>query len=296
MRRPGLFLSCLFLGLGAGHARDGKEDVLILNDGRILRGYLTDAPHVSEIGIWMRSHRLRFMPRRDVSRFLHLEESLSDSSIDVLYVHPLPGEYQGPLVVVTLFGGYSAVGSGLTSPTAEGASPVREGYAIGADAGIRILQALRWTTTAVYSQHTADLPQVVTVWTSPASRSCPIIWVLTGAELTTVGPEELKPFWLVQGGMLFTRFEGVDFNVPRTQDHGVGLGSVQSASASSIAFSIGGGLRLGRFSLSGRWLSSDPVFHRQIWVAVVNGESSSWVYRYDQHITLILFTLGYAPL
>jgi len=296
MKRPALFLTCLLLALGIGHARDVKEDILIMNDSRILRGHLTDAPHVSEIGLWMRSHRLRFIRRSDVSRILHLEESLSDSAIDVFYVHPLPGMYQEPLVVVTLFGGYSAVGSGLTSPTAEAASPLREGYAVGADAGIRILPVLRWTTTAVYAQHTADLPQVVRVLTSPAPRSCPILWVLTGAELTTVGPEELKPFWLVQGGMLLTRFEGVDFSVPGTQDHGFGLGSVQSASASSVAFSIGGGMRLGRFSLSARWLSSDPVFHRQIWVAVVNGESSEWVYRYDQHMTLILVSLGYAPL
>jgi hypothetical protein len=272
------------------------EDVLALADGRIVRGWLVESSQKGSVGLWTHEKKLMVVQREDIRKSLHLEKGMSDSAIDVMYIHPRPEMIADDFRIFTLFGGFSAVGGDLSSPSADGAGPVSSGYALGVHASVRILPPLRWATTAIYGRHPMDLPEVAKVWTSLGPGPFQMVWVLTGAELRTEGTAALKEFVSLQGGILYSKFGGVDFTIPQTFYHLPGTGSLQGASGSSFALCIGGGISMGRFSLVARWLSSAASYQRNMTINLIYQDPAIAVYRYDQHVSVFIIGLGFTPI
>ena len=136
------------------------------------------------------------------------------------------------------------------------------------------------------------LPTPASNWTNTAPGPMQLIWVLTGVEVRTAGTGAIKGFGSVQGGILASKFPGVDFSVPQTFYHRAATGSIDGSSCSSAALCIGGGVSMGRVSLSARWLTSAATYSRKFTLNVQDSEPSVTPYKFDQNVTLVMIALG----
>jgi len=270
-----------------------SEDVLVLNNGRIMRGRLIESGRKETVGIVTAGGDLTVAQKSDVKKTLHLEKGLSDSTIDVFYVHPLPEMIADDFRVLTIFGGFSMVGSDLSAPTADGAGTVSSGYAFGLHASLRVFPTVRWATTGIYGSHPMSWPEQVGPWAPNGPGPMKLIWVLTGMEVRSEGTNALKGFGFIQGGILVCKLDGVNFTFPQTFYHLSGSGSLAALSSNSFAFCLGGGISMGRFSLSARWLASTASFRRDFTLQFEYSNPIVTPYNYDQHVTLILIALGF---
>lgn len=283
----------------AATARDTtEEDVLILTDGQIVRGSIVESAQKGAVGIWKRDQKLAIYKNSEIDRKLHVEKAMTDSVIDVMYIHPLPEMLADDHRIVTIFGGLSVAAGEFARPSNDGGDPAGSGYAVGIHASVRILPSIRWATTAIYSENSLDVPAVLGDYSASASADpYRLIWVVTGGEIRTEGTAMMKAFAFVQGGILFSRISAFTANIPQTVNHPAGSGGQGGASASSFAFSIGGGVTLGRFSLMGRWLVSTPSYD---YMAMYDfgsfyGGQRIADYRFDQQVNVIHVCIGFSP-
>jgi hypothetical protein len=275
-----------------------EEDVLVLADGRMVRGTLVESSQKGSVGLWTADQKLSVYRDSEIQKKLHLEKGTTDSTIDVMYIHPLPEMIADNFRILTVFGGLSTAAGGFGTPIEDGADPASSGYAFGVHASIRIIPNIRWATTAIVGRNGRDLPFALTKYTATgAPDPYQLIWVLTGGELRTEGTSAIKAFGFIQGGMLFTKISDFTVVIPQTVNHPPGTGSQGGASSKSFAFCAGAGISYGRFSLSGRWLTSSasyeystsfsfgPFYGGPVWTD----------YKYDQPVNVVLVCVGFSP-
>ena len=283
----------------AATARDTtEEDVLILTDGRIVRGTIVESAQKGAVGIWKRDQKLTIYKNSEIDRKLHVEKGVTDSVIDVMYIHPLPEMVADDYRIVTIFGGLSVAAGDFAKPTNEGGDPAGSGYSVGIHASVRILPSIRWATTAIYSKNSLEVPAVLGDYSASASADpYQLIWVVTGGEIRTEGTSMMKAFAFVQGGLLFSRISAFTVTIPQTINHPAATGGQGGSSASSFAFSLGGGITLGRFSLMGRWLVSTPSYDYMTMYDFGSFYGGQRVadYKVDQQVNVIHLSIGFSP-
>jgi hypothetical protein len=281
------------------NARDTTvEDILILANGRIVRGSIIESAQQGTTGLWGRDQKLTIFRNSEIVRKLHLERTLTDSTIDVLYIHPLPEMIADDFRIVTVFGGLSMAAGGFSTPSTDGADPAGSGFSVGIHASVRILPTIRWATTAIYSKNSMDFPEVLANYSAMGSADpYQLIWLVTGGEVRTEGTSLMKAFGFLQGGLLFSRISAFNVTIPQTVNHPPGTGGQEGASASSFAFCLGAGISVGRFSLTGRWLVSSASYDYKTTYDFepYYGGPQTAEYKFDQPVSVIHVCIGFSP-
>ncbi|HTY57748.1 MAG TPA: hypothetical protein VMF59_02985 [Bacteroidota bacterium] len=318
---PDSSIAALFMGSASGGARTSagvssvsggfsspfgmasrdttEEDIFILADGRIVRGTMVESSQKGSVGLWTADQKLSVYRDAEIQKKLHMAKGTTDSTIDVMYIHPLPEMIADNFRILTVFGGFSTAAGGFATPSEDGADPGGSGYALGVHASVRLFPMIRWATSVIYGRNKRDIPLVLTNYTASASPDpYQLIWLLTGAEVRTEGTSSMKSFGFVQGGMLFSKISGFDVVIPQTVNHPAGVGSQGGASSKSFAFCLGVGVSFGRFSLSGRWITSSASY------AYTTGMDFGGYYggavwkdfKFDQPVNVVLICAGFSPL
>ena len=269
----------------------GEEDVLVLKSGRIMRGALVESSKKEMVGFLTARDTFAMVQKSDINKTLHLEKGLSDSTIDVLYVHPPPEMIADDFRILTVFGGVGLIAGDLAAPTPDGAPAAGSGYGIGLHVSLRVVPSVRWATTAIYGRHSMGLPEPVNSWTATGSGPMRATWVLTGLEVRAEGVLSIKAFGIVQGGIFAMKLDGAEFSYTPGFNHGAGTGTIQQASCNSFAFCLGGGISMGRLSLSARWLASSATYSQVLTLKDQYGGTQQQN-NYNQGVTVILISLG----
>ena len=275
-----------------------EEDILVLANGRIVRGVIVESAQQGTTSLWGRDQKLTIFRNSEIERKLHLEKSVTDSTVDVLYIHPFPEMIADDFRVVTVFGGLSMAAGGFATPSTDGADPAGSGFSVGIHASVRILPTIRWATTAIYSKNSMNIPEVLASYTAMGSpEPYQLIWVVTGGEVRTEGTSLMKAFGFVQGGLLFSRISSFNVTIPQTFNHPSGTGGQEGSSARSFAFCAGAGLTLGRFSLTGRWLisSASYAYKTTYDFGTFFGGPRTAQYKFDQPVNVIHVCIGFSP-
>jgi len=270
----------------------GEEDVLALNSGTLLRGTLVESSQKGTVGFVPTGKDLILVQKSDINKTLHLEKGLSDSTIEMLYVHPPPEMIADDFRVLTIFGGFGIAGGEFSAPTVFDAGAASSGYGVGLHVSIRVVPSIRWATTAIYGGHTMDLPEPINSWSSSGSYPVRLIWALTGLEVRSEGTQAIKAFGFIQGGILDSKINGENFSFPAGFNHSKRTGSITGSSCNSFAFCLGGGISMGRVSLTARWLTSGATYSRDLSIAYLPFGSNVSSSKYDQTITVILIGFG----
>jgi hypothetical protein len=274
-----------------------SEDILALNDGRILRGSIIESSQKNSVGLWTAGQKLEVVSRSDIKKSLHLEKRVTDSTINVLYVNPPPELLDADYHFLTLFGGFSTAAGSFSAPSADGSDPGGSGYAFGLHVSLRVFPTLRWATSLVYGKTSMDLPEVARNWTATGSPDpYELTWILTGVEFRTEGTSLVKAFAFAQGGELISRAKAFTFKLPLTFFHPPGTGSQEGSSSKNFAICVGAGFSVGRFSLSGRLLKSSASYAHGMTIQLQGYQPTTWQYKYDQPINVVLFSVGFSPI
>ncbi|HTY57747.1 MAG TPA: hypothetical protein VMF59_02980 [Bacteroidota bacterium] len=274
----------------------GEEDVLLLEGGNIVRGDVIDILNPEALGLWTAGGTLRTFWKSDIVKSLRVPGGTSDSTIDVLYLHPLPEMIADDFRVLTLFGGLSLPGGDFAAPRSEGGDPLQAGFAGGVHASIRLSPMTRWATTVIYGSNMMRLPEAATYYTASGSPgSHRLLWFLTGDEVRIEGTAALKAFAFVQVGWVFSHFRKFEFTVPLTFNHPAGTGVQEGASSNGRAVCLGGGVSMGRISLSARWLSSKVRYDYRTTINFTDYGPFAWEYAYDQPVNVFLVSVGFSP-
>jgi hypothetical protein len=280
-------------------ARDtSEEDILVLAGGGIVRGTIVESTGKGTVGLWTTGEKLSVYRNSEIQKRLHIAKGTTDSTINIMYINPLPEMIADDFRILTIFGGLSIAGGQFASPTNEGGDPAGSGFGVGLHASVRIIPTVRWATSVMYVKNTMELPSVLAEYTASGTPDPhQLIWVVTGGEVRTEGTSALKAFAFAQGGMLFSRVSQFDVTIPETRNHPSGSGGQGGASSKGFAFCIGGGVSMGRFSLTGRWLTSSASYDYTTTVdfGTYYGKRS-YSYTYDQPVSLILISVGFSPL
>lgn len=281
-------------GPAAGDTTD--EDVLVLAGGSIVRGTIIEAPGKGSVGFWTSEGKLSVYHDSDVRKKLRLPNGTTDSTIDVMYINPPPELIAGDFRVLTVFGGSSFAGGEFAAPRNDGGDPAGSGFALGLHASVRLVPALRWATSAIFARNAMRLPSLLTDYSASGdTHPHETFWLVTGGEIRTEGTSALRSFAFVQGGLLFSRIAGFDVAVPETRNHPSGVGGQEGASSKGLALCIGGGISFGRFSLTGRWLTSTVAYSYKTTINFAGYGPVTWDYAYDQPVNVVLISAGFSP-
>ena len=273
-----------------------EEDLLLLEGGKIVRGDIIDVLIPDAVGIWTPEASLRLFWNSEIEKHLRVPNGTPDSTIDVLYIHPRPEMIADDFRVLTIFGGLSLPGGEFAAPRSEGGDPARSGYAVGLHASVRLLPMMRWATTAIYGRNLIRLPESATNYTATGSPGPhQLFWLLTGEEMRTEGTSAMKAFAFVQLGWVFSRITKFDFTVPVTVNHPSGTGTQDGVSSNGRAICLGGGVSIGRFSLTGRWLSSKVRYDYRTTINFTDYGPFAWEYSYDQPVNVFIVSAGFSP-
>lgn len=274
-----------------------EEDVLILTRGNIVRGDIVESSQKGTVGLWTPDQRLTVYRDAEVQKKLHLAKGMTDSTIDVMYIHPLPEMIAEDFRILTIFGGFSSATGGFESPPNDGGDPAGSGWGIGLHVSVRVFPYIRWATTAIYGKNTMGLPWFFGQYAaegSPAPHR--LTWIVTGGEIRSEGTSALKVFGFLQGGILFSRITGFEVTIPVDAKHPSTLGRQEGASSTSGALVFGAGVSMGRFSLTGRLLTSTATYSYSSTADFGPGYGGgTTVFKSDQPVSIVQFSLGFSP-
>jgi len=275
-----------------------EEDILVLTGGKMVRGAIVESAQNGSVGLWTTDQKLTVYQDSEILKKLHLAKGSTDSTINVLYINPLPEMIADNFRILTIFGGFSLAGGQFANPSIDGAVPAGSGFALGLQVSLRVLPTIRWATGLIYGENSIGVP-VMAADNSGTGSPDPtrLTWVLSGVEMRTEGTSTMKAFAFVQGGLLFSKLNGFDFTLPQTLRTAAGTGKQGGGSSQSFAFSIGGGVGVGRFSLIGRYLTSTATYDYTTTIdyGPAYGAPRLYGFKYDQPVTVILVSVGFSP-
>jgi hypothetical protein len=275
-----------------------EEDILILTGGKVVRGRIVESSMKGSVGLWTPDQNLSVYQDSEIQKKLHLAKGSTDSTINVMYINPLPEMIADDFRILTLFGGFSMAAGQFANPINDGGDPAGSGFAVGIHASLRIVPSIRWATTAIFARNSMDLPTLVSQYSATGgTEPHQLFWLVTGGELRTEGTSAMKGFICVEGGMLFSRITKFDFTIPLTFNHLGGSGGQEGSSSESFAICIGGGVSIGRFSLTGRYLTSSASYSYTTTIdyGPFYGGPRVYAFKYDQPVNVILVSLGFSP-
>lgn len=300
-----VFLSTMVFGsaICIGQTQPQNQDVIYMKNGGILKGTITEVIPNQTVKIQIDDGRVF------VYQVAELEKITMSNGQTLSFTTPVqtyqPQTAQTPQVSSTrsgnrfaIFGGFSKPAGDFGSTTGLKAGFAKTRFAIGADGSKVLSPAVSWMSSAYLSVNSVDYKIIKYLgFSSGEVGSWTLRWLLTGLKVAGNPTPEVELFGFGQFGLLYGSspemttsyyfvYDEYSISIPVT---------IESASASTLGFGFGGGMNLGHFSLSLRYLSGEPeykittIFHEtEITYEFTESE------KIKQPTSCILITGGYA--
>lgn len=269
------------------------EDVLFLNDGAILRGVRLNEPIDGRTIVWANGKPI-YVPESIVRRTERVERGTPDSvlvrpSVDV------PIELTAPRRrIFSLFGGLAVPFNPRAKPENPVSRTFTTGFSVGVEAGVQLLEGLRWLSGISYSlNNRSNDPNVEAIDGAVAGSSKgTFLMMLTGGELRTQASSGYKVRMFALMGLLSYAEKGYEGSFPQSLSHLAGTIKADDASASSFAYCMGGGVIFGQLGVDVRWYFSKPVYASSVRIQYSDGMEKAFVTPERDAVNFILLNVS----
>ena len=271
------------------------EDIVFLVDGSVLRGIVLNQKRDGTVSLWT-SGAWKEIGGPAVLASVRSKRGIPDSTLVNTYVK-VPEEWRaGENRILSIHAGYVFPVGDFAQPTDKGGSNTKGAYAIGLDAGLRIMPGYRWLTSVAYSRHSRDLPPAVVDADAQGggATSCSVFQIYTGIEIRSSGPSILHAHAAAQVGLVALNADSYELTIPQTYTHLPGKAVISGFSTSTLGFALTGGVLIGRFSVDLRWASFKPEYSTKTDLLYIYNYSQSLEKTVDERSSLFTLTVGFS--
>jgi hypothetical protein len=243
----------------AGH--QNKDDVLLMEDGSVMRGVQLNTAIEGRVGLWSGGVVME-IPESMIRKIVHVPTGIPDSTLLSTYVN-FPEEWSiGEKRVLSIFGGFSFPATEMAKADDSGPGDMAGGTVFGLEAGFRITNGMRWLTSLGYASTERSMaPSILSIMDQMDDpHTEPYMFAVTGLEVRTFGPSEIKFRGSAQLGIVSMSGRGLDGEIPRTFYHWAAMTHLEEYSTTSFAACAGGGILYGRLGVNFRWLITKPNY------------------------------------
>lgn len=186
----------------------------------------------------------------------------------------------------TVHGGVGIPVGELGKTTGTTAGLANTGFIVGADLNYMLGDIASWVTSLDFSFHGIDETALgVPTSISRDIGSWLLVWPVTGIRITPVGSSDVRPYAQVQVGLLAGSSPSMSFS------NGTDQVTQSSASGTSMAFSAGVGVHVGRkVSIGARYFYGEPEYEISLTSPSLSGR-----FKYKQPTSVIALVLGITP-